>query len=84
MLTPEERLRILLAETHRLEDYLTSLSKDAWTHPTACSEWCVADVVSHLASNSKSGALRIRRALEGDASPDDLSPQRALGSVDPV
>lgn len=84
MLPPEERLRILLAETSRLEDYLTSLPKEAWTHPTACSEWCVADVVAHLASNSKSFAPRISRALRGDASPDDLSPRRALGSVDPV
>lgn len=84
MLPPEERLRILLAETHRLEDYLTRLSKEDWIHPTACSEWCVADVVAHLARNSRNTAPRISRALQGDASPDDLSPRRALGSVDPV
>ncbi len=84
MLPPEERLRILLAETHRLEDYLTSLSKEHWTHPTACSEWCVADVVAHLVDNGKNYAPRIIRALQGDASPDDLSPRRAQGSVDPV
>ena len=84
MFPPEERLRIMLAETRRLEDYLTSLPKTAWTYPTACSEWCVADVVAHLASTSRNSAPRISRALQGDASPDDRSPRRALGSVDPV
>ena len=84
MLPPEERTRILLAETQILVDYLTRLPKSDWTHPTACSEWCVADVVAHLTSNSKNNAARIARALQGDESPDDLTPRRGRGSVDPV
>ena len=84
MLPPEERMRILLAETQQLMDYLTSLPKSGWTHPTACSEWCVADVVAHLTNNSSNFAPRILRALQGDASPDDLSPRRASGTVDPI
>ncbi len=84
MLPPEERMRILLAETQRLEQFLTALPEEAWTHPSACSEWCVADVVAHLISSSGNFAPRILRALQGDSSPDDLSPRRARGSVDPV
>lgn len=84
MLPPEERMRILLAETQQLVDYLTSLPKSDWTHPTACSEWCVSDVVAHLTSNSKNNAARIARALQGDESPDDLTPRRRRGSVEPV
>ena len=84
MLPPEERMRILLAESQMLEDYLTTLPKGAWTHPTACSEWCVADVVAHLTMVSQNGASRILRAIQGDASADDLNPRRRRGTVDPV
>ncbi len=84
MLSPQERLRILLDEMQQLEEYLTNLPKEAWDQPSACAEWCVADVVAHLTSNSKNNASRLLRALQGDVSPDDLSPPRGSGSVDPV
>ena len=61
MLPTEERMRILLAETQRLELFLTALPEEAWTHPSACSEWCVSDVVAHLTSNCKNSAPRIFR-----------------------
>ena len=53
MLLPEKRMRILLEETGRLEDYLSSLPGEAWSHPSSCERWTVADVVAHLTLLSK-------------------------------
>ena len=85
MPSPEERLEILRAETEELEGYLRDLPKEAWDQPSACDEWCVADVVAHLTSLSKNYPPRIIRALQGDASPDMPEHRRlASGQMDPA
>ena len=85
MSLPEERLEILRAETEALEKYLRDLPKEAWEDlPSACDGWCIADVVAHLTLTRGFNPSRILRALQGDASPDDLSPRLVLGDVIPV
>lgn len=84
MSLPEERLEILRAETEALEKFLRDLPKEAWDLPSACDGWCIADVVVHLTLTRGFNPSRIIRALQGDASPDDLSPRLVLGDVDPV
>ncbi len=84
MLLPEERMRILLDETRRLENYLSRLPADAWSHPSSCDRWTVADVVAHLTWLGKNYPARINRALQGDASPDRPAHRRlASGQFDP-
>ena len=84
MSLPEERLEILRAETEGLEKYLKDLPKEAWDLPSACDEWCIADVVAHLTLTRGFYPSRILRGLQGDASPDDVSPRLVLGDVAPV
>ena len=84
MSLPEERLEILRAETEALEKYLRDLPKEAWDLPSACDGWCIADVVAHLTLTRGFNPSRVLRALQDDASPDDLSPRLVLGDVDPV
>ena len=83
MSSPEERLEILRAETEGLERYLTDMPKEAWDQPSACDEWCIADVVAHLTQSSRTYPSRIPRALQGDASPDAMSSRLNPGEVDP-
>ena len=84
MLSPEERVKILQSETKRLEDYLRSLPEAAWSHPSACDGWTVADVVAHLTGHGKNYPTRIIRALQGDASPDMAAHRRMeSGQMDP-
>ena len=84
MSLPEARLEILRAETGELEKYLRDLPKEAWDLPSTCEGWCIADVVAHLTLTRGFNPSRILRALQGDASPDDLSPRLVLGDVDTV
>ena len=85
MLPPQERIRILLDETRRLENYLSRLPVVAWSHPSSCDRWTVADVVAHLTWLGKNYPARINRALQGDASPDTPAHRRlASGQLDPA
>lgn len=79
MTSPEEGLKILFAETKRLEQYLSSLPPEAWQRPSACDRWTVADVVAHLCRNNRNFTARIVRSLKGDTSPDELTPS-AVGA----
>ncbi len=84
MVSPEERLQILRSETKRLEEYLKGLPGEAWSHPSACDRWTVADVVAHLTAPGKNYPPRITRALLGDASPDAPAHRRIdSGQFDP-
>ena len=83
MSSPEKRLEILRAETEGLERYLTDMPKEAWDQPSACDEWCIADVVAHLTQSSRNYPSRVLRALQGDASPDAMSSRLNPGEVDP-
>jgi uncharacterized protein (TIGR03083 family) len=65
---PEERVRLVLAESERLKHYLHSLPPEAWSTPSACDCWEVRDVVAHLVLGAEIYAESISRGLRGDAS----------------
>ena len=66
MSTVEARRAILQAEFHRLEQYLHTLSPEAWQHPSACAQWTVADVIAHLTGGSRSHATWIAEAFHAE------------------
>ena len=47
--SPEERVKIAIAESERLKEYLACLPPEAWKKPSACDHWEIRDVVAHLA-----------------------------------
>ncbi len=77
--SPEARVKIATAESEQLKEYLSSLSAEAWSKPSACDRWQVRDVVAHLVGVAQSYAERTHRSLRGDSSPPEGLP--APGSV---
>ncbi|MGH7753717.1 MAG: maleylpyruvate isomerase N-terminal domain-containing protein, partial [Gemmatimonadales bacterium] len=67
--TPESRLAALQAEAQQLTQYLTTLPPEAWSHPSACTRWQVADVVAHVATAGLLFTESLTRGLQGDSSP---------------
>ncbi len=49
MVTANDRVKLIHEQSERLKEYLDALSPEALSHPSACEEWTVADVVGHLA-----------------------------------
>lgn len=72
MVTPRHRAIVLKAEAEAFKSYLTELPAEAWTQPSACEGWTVADVVAHL--NGQAFVTHVTRGLQGDASPPDGAP----------
>lgn len=66
--SPKKRHEILQSEWGELERYLRKLTLEQLAHPSACSEWCVTDVVAHLAYFQNGHASRFQDALTGDSS----------------
>src|SRR5262245_32675192 len=81
MSTVEERIEILKAEYQRLEDYLHTLTPEAWEQPSTCDQWNVADVIAHLTMGSRTHATWIMEALAQRISPKQL-PRRATHRID--
>ena len=77
--TPADTVKLLITESDRLIQYLTTLPPEAWRTPSACTRWEVRDVVAHLANQGEFYADAIRRSLQGDPSPPGGRP--APGSV---
>jgi uncharacterized protein (TIGR03083 family) len=69
MVSPTQRVKVFRSEAEDLQRYLSGLSPDAWSRPSACERWMVADVVAHLASALESYTGNLTRGLAGDASP---------------
>jgi uncharacterized protein (TIGR03083 family) len=76
---PADAVKLLIAESDRLIQYLTTLPPEAWRTPSACTRWEVRDVVAHLANQGEFYADAITRSLQGDPSPPGGRP--APGSV---
>lgn len=72
MVTPQQRVIVLRAEAEDFKNYLNELPAEAWSQPSACAGWTIADVVGHL--YGQNFASRITRGLEGDASPPEGAP----------
>jgi len=66
---PEETVKLIIAESERLTQYLTALPSEAWSTPSACERWEVRDVVAHLAGGAEVYTDVISRSVQGDASP---------------
>ncbi len=66
---PEETVKLIIAESERLTQYLTALPSEAWSTPSACERWEVRDVVAHLAGGAEVYTDVIARSVQGDASP---------------
>ncbi len=60
--SPEERVKIAIAESERLKEHLSSLPPEAWNKPSACDGWEVRDVVAHLAWVAETYTERIRQS----------------------
>ncbi len=80
MVLPQERIRVLQREAEELKEYLSGLTAAAWSHPSACHRWTVADVLSHL--GSQGFARSITRGLAGDISPPEGQPPVAEHNED--
>jgi uncharacterized protein (TIGR03083 family) len=79
-------------EFDRLSAYLEGLDADGWVQQSYCSDWLVYQVVSHIGSGARIGALRLK-AWVGDGAPvtrevmqevwghfDSLKPDQMLAS----
>ena len=77
MTSPQERIQLLKSESDRLNDYLSALSTEDWSHSTACEAWQVRDVVAHMTIGGEVFAGNIGRGLAGDASPPEGMPPPA-------
>ena len=82
--TVEERIDILKVEYQRLEQYLHTLSPEAWNHPSTCDQWTVADIIAHLTVSSRSHATWITEALQADSVTSERLPRRSTQRVDAV
>jgi uncharacterized protein (TIGR03083 family) len=69
MATFAQRLDVLTQESARLEQYFQTLPPDAWTRPSACTQWQVQDVVAHLVGVAEFYAGTVGRGLQGETSP---------------
>ncbi len=72
MVTPQQRIVVLRAEAEDFKNYLHELPSEAWSQPSACEGWTVADVVAHL--HGQNFASRVTRGLEGDSSAPEGTP----------
>ena len=80
MTAPQFRIQLLKSESDRVKRYLTDLSTDDWSSPTACEAWQVRDVVAHMTMAGEMFVGNISRGLANDSSPSEGMPP--AGSVD--
>ncbi len=80
--SPEERAAILKAEHQRLEQYLRTLSPNAWESPSTCDKWTVADVIAHITMFNRDTALRIIDSLQAEPPKAEDLPSRSNERVD--
>jgi uncharacterized protein (TIGR03083 family) len=72
----QERMASLWASHHRLDAATRSLTADQVTRPSYCTEWTIAQVLSHLGSGSQLFELRLEAGLAGTEPPErEASPK---------
>lgn len=74
MTSPQDRIQLLKSESDRIKDYLSALSTDDWSSPTACEAWQVRDVVAHMTMACEMFVGNIGRGLANDSSPPEGAP----------
>ena len=69
----EQNIQTVRALSNDLAGFLHTLPDDVWrdpdTYASACADWKVADVVTHLITIAGMKTMSIQRALRGDSSP---------------
>ena len=68
----DDQVEIIKAESERLNGYLTTLSVDTLTRPSAVDGWDIGDVVAHLIFGSSGFRGFVSRGLQGDTSTPKL------------
>lgn len=63
----QKRLGHLLAASEDLKGYLAGLPTPAWSRPSACDQWQIADVVAHLVMVAESYTSNVSRGLRGES-----------------
>jgi uncharacterized protein (TIGR03083 family) len=79
METLADRVALVQAESARLLQYLHALPADAWSQPSACTQWQIQDVVAHVAGAAEFYVDTLTRGLQGDTAPPEGFP--APGTV---
>jgi uncharacterized protein (TIGR03083 family) len=74
METLADRVALVQAESARLLQYLHALPADAWSQPSACTQWQIQDVVAHLAGAAEFYVDTLTRGLQGDTAPPEGFP----------
>ena len=65
MVTPQQRVIVLRAEAEDFKNYLNELPAEAWSQPSACAGWTIADVVGHLGDgNNENGAQKLHGMMD--------------------
>lgn len=80
MTPPQDRIQLVKSESDRIKQYLSALSTNDWSSPTACEAWEVRDVVAHMIMGSQMFVGNIGRGLANDSSPSEGMPP--AGSID--
>ncbi len=71
--TVRQNIQTIRALSNDLAGFLHTLPDDVWRDPdmyaSACAQWKVADVVTHLIAIANMKTMSVQRALKGDSSP---------------
>lgn len=78
---PENRVKLVQAESDRLTQDLHALPPEAWSRPSACDRWEVRDVVAHLVGGAELYAGTVSRGLQGDIAPPQGRPPAGTGNT---
>ncbi len=65
----EHRVAVAKRLAEIVGQYLGELTPEQWTLPSACAEWQVQDVVSHLIGGAERQAESMERGRGGGAQP---------------
>lgn len=65
----ERRVGVAKRLASNIREYLGRLTSEQWELPSACSEWQVRDVVSHLIGGAERQAESMARGRGGDSNP---------------
>jgi uncharacterized protein (TIGR03083 family) len=74
-----DRVALIQAELARLTQDLHALPADVWRQSSACAQWQIQDVVTHLTGAAEFYIDTLSRGLQGDAAPSAGFP--AAGTV---
>lgn len=74
MVSREDTVKLIQAESERVRQYLNGLSEDALERPTPCERWTVGDMIAHLVWVVDTYGGNMARGLRGDISPPEGFP----------